>query len=304
MKPETDTESAKSLTVRDMITSTLKSGNIPFCSIGTAPPAEDMVCIELALYSRDHLPLADKLLKKALGQAVTRIGHECSGIPGELSSYRYRIDFGDFSSLLAINTIFGQAFSAYSHFFGKDRDGNLSKEMDWLRDRTAELERYVSGIYRGTAGSTVSTVEEGRDDVPFEESETAPEYDENLINPSEVMLYFQLHPSILERWISVAGENGISVRGNTVKAGNGPETAPGGLVPLVNVLRKRGIRDLLDLKEYFCANLESWEDIYRNFETARLNAFFRSKETTPFEFAWILLKALDLWNTEGTYKGV
>lgn len=301
MKPETDTEFTKSLTVRNMIANALESGHIPFYNMCTAPPEKDMVCIELVLYSRDHLPLADKLLKKTLGQAVSPAEHECGGISGELYSCRYRIDFGDFSSLLIINTIFGQAFSAYSHFFGKDRGGNLSEEMGWLGDRMAELERYVSGIYRGTAGSTV---EEGRDDVPFEESETAPEYDENLINPSEVMLYFQLHPSILERWISVAGENGISVCRNPVKTWNGQEAAPRGLVPLVNILRKRGIRDLLDLKEYFCANLESWEDIYRDFETARLNTFFRSKETTPFEFAWILLKASDLWNTEGTYKGV
>jgi len=293
MKKETDGKwkSWKIYSLREKIISTLDSGNLPFFELRDSSREENAMRMDLVLYSRNHVILADKLLTETFGTAITGIRSEDENPSDRLTGYRYRVDFEDTPFILIVNTPLGLALSAYMGFFLEEDHGIRHEDLKELKNRTEELERYVSGMCDVTGGM------EPKEERDFSDraADNPPKYDENLINPSEVMLYLQLNPSILEKWVSIAGEMGMLICRNPVEAGTG-RTAPRGLVPLVTLLRERGIRDFLDLKEYFHGNLENWEDLYRNFETARLNSLFRSKETTPFEFAWILLRAADLWN--------
>ena len=262
----------------------LQSGGLP--SYRLERIAGEGVCLELILYSPEHLAAAKDLIDKESGpfRGSSQTSVNCRH--GDLSPMEYDISLDGIPFILKMNTLFGQAFCAALSHLESVRGPLSSKEREKLREQVLKLEGAFSKKGSPIHGKNKSL----RRKRSAPDSTDTLDYYEDLINVSEVMLYFQIHPSTLERWTSLAEDKGISILRDPVN-GVRDDELPEDLVLLIEVLRGLRIRDLLDLKEYICRNLESWEDLYEAFETASLMGLFPSESITPFKFAWALMEA-------------
>lgn len=270
--PESTTE--LELKIREI----LQKGDLVPYRLACPERTADVLRIELILYFRKDVSRAEQLLVRegVLSTDDTVRERGCT-VPLEYSFF-----MDDVTVVLEMNSLFGHAFSAVlSHL---DRPGGGISPGD-----RAELEKRVAELESAMLASSSGRLSSGKKGASRKPQKTLT-YEEDLINPSEVMLYFQIHPSTLERWTSLAEENGFSLMVDPVDARGGTEP-PRGLVSLMETLRSLQIRDLLDLKEYISRNLEGWEDLYEAFETARLAGLFPSENLTPFEFALALMEA-------------
>lgn len=260
-----------------------KGGFVPY-RLECLERTEDLIRLELILHFREDILRAEELIFSG-GIPLTLTSSEglCKEKEGT-APLRYRFSMEGITTVLEINSLFRHGLDAILSHLDRPGISVLPQDREKVKKSiVAELES-VLGSARSSFGRT-----EAESRAPFIKTEKTLTYEENLINPSEVMLYFQIHPSTLERWTSLAEENGMSLLIEPVDAGAGKEP-PKGLVSLMETLRTLQIRDLLDLKEYISRKLERWEDLYEAFETARLSGLFPSEQLTPFEFALALLE--------------
>lgn len=270
------------LKIRDI----LEKGGLDPYRMECLERTEDLIRLELIFHFREDMLRAEELMISG-GIPLTLTSSEGPRKEQEgTAPLKYRFSMEGVTALLEINSIFRHALDAIlSHLDHHPGISVSPQDREKVgRNILAELESVL-----GSARSSFGRTETGSK-APFRRSEKPLSYEEDLINPSEVMLYFQIHPSTLERWTSLAEENGMSLLIEPVDAGAGKEP-PRGLVSLMETLRTLQIRDLLDLKEYISRKLERWEDLYEAFETARLSGLFPSQHLTPFEFALALLEA-------------
>ncbi len=268
--------------IRDL----LQSGGLPIYRLERIAGEEEKARLELILYFPEHIAAAEDLISKESAPLPDFSRTPGDRRHGDLSPLEYEFSLEGIPVILKMNTLFGQAFYAALSHLESVRASLLSKEIEKLRERALKLEGTFSKMGSPSHGKKKSV---HRKSSALYSTGTL-DYEEDLINASEVMLYFQIHPSTLERWTSLAEENGISILRDPVNAGRGDEP-PEGLVLLMEVLRGLRIRDFLDLKDYICRNLESWEDLYEAFETARFRGLLPSGRITPFKFVWALLEA-------------
>lgn len=282
--PESTLERGSEVSRRDpemKIREILRSGDLPFYRLESILGEEETVYLELILYFPEHLAAAEDLIGKIY--PFGKISDK--GVERILYPLKYEFSIRDINFILKMNTLFGQAFCSALSYLERGHVSVSSRNMDEMRNQVLKLEEIFKETALPSHGKNKSACRKSSS----RKSASSLDYEEDLINVSEVIFYFQIHPSTLAKWTSLAEENGIFILTEPVNAAKGDEL-PDDLLSLMNVLRSLRIRDLLDLKDYLARNLENWQDLYEAFETARLMGLFTTQKVTPFEFAWALLK--------------
>ncbi|MFP4482588.1 MAG: hypothetical protein ACLFN0_07350 [Thermovirgaceae bacterium] len=104
----------------------------------------------------------------------------------------------------------------------------------------------------------------------------------------EVLLFFETHPNVLDRWWSVASESDLELAGFDSKTSR-PDSP--GFRELLDFFRGLGLKDIHQVTDFIHERLGKWESLYEALETARIRGNLPSREMSVFEFALVLLKA-------------
>lgn len=302
--------------IEEVLKASLAEAGIPFHHVEYHPTKDGQAAVELVPFFSNHLQAVEDLIQDLFIIDTDRSiclemrDRNKEQLPGTYLAYldpvRQKLPewkpFAEEPILILVSSLFQGVLFSILGFFSDENISDapgIAAEIQLFSQKVRELDEGFSSLSdrhlqlaMGQPTSSVSpetsplpSPRKGQETgQPAGQQESLPE--KETLDMASVRLYLSAETKIVNMWLSVASESGITVLAPG-KASDQEES----LTNLFRFLMQQGIKDYETLEKYCFDKLGSWEKIYEGIEFARTCGSLSSRELGLYDLVLILIKA-------------